>query len=148
GKVTHAASHRSATFGQLTKGQKLARTIAADVSVTPAAQWQVEGTSAPKGNGRDIVTGRPHYTSDLKRPGMLYGRVLRPASFGATLVSLDSRAAEALSGVKVVRDGDFVGVVAPDALTAARALAALRAEWKTTPQPSSRELFDYLKHNP
>jgi isoquinoline 1-oxidoreductase len=148
GKVTHAATHRAATFGQLTKGQKLARTIEADVSVTPAAQWQVEGTSAPKVNGRDIVTGRHHYTSDLRRPGMLYGKILRPAAFDATLVSLDSRAAEALTGVKVVRDGDLVGVVAPDALTATHALAALRAEWKTTPQPSSRELFDYLKHNP
>ena len=66
----------------------------------------------------------------MKRPGMLYGKVLHPPSFGATLVSLDASAAEAMPGVKVVRDGDFVGVAAPDPDTAAKALAALKAQWK------------------
>ena len=46
---------------------------------------------------------------------MLYGKVLRPPSFGATLVSLDSSMAQAMPGVKVVREGDFVGLTAPDA---------------------------------
>ncbi|MGH9673755.1 MAG: xanthine dehydrogenase family protein molybdopterin-binding subunit, partial [Bryobacteraceae bacterium] len=84
---------------------------------------------------------------DIKRPGMLYGRVLRPPSFGATLASLDSSAAEAMTGVIVVRDGGFAGVAAPSLALAEKALAALRAEWKTVPQPRGSELYSLLKKN-
>ena len=78
---------------------------------------------------------------------MWHGKILRPASYGATLASVDTRAAEAMPDVKVVRDGDFVGVAAPNVEAASRALAAIHAEWKSVPQPSSKELFAYLKKN-
>ena len=84
------------------------------MALAPAAEWKIAGTSLPKVNGREIVTGAHKYTYDMKRPGMLYGKVLYPPSFGATLVSLESSAAEAMPGVKVVREGDFVGVAAPE----------------------------------
>src|SRR5262249_51980530 len=80
-------------------------------------------------------------------PGMLHGKVLRPESLGATLVSVDTKEAEAMPGVVVVHDGNFVGVAAPGAHLADKALAAIRAEWKAEPQPSSKELFTYLKKN-
>jgi len=77
---------------------------------------------------------------------MWYGKVLRPASFGATLVSLDTKKAEEMDAV-VVHDGNFVGVAAPSTALASAAVAAIRAEWKSDPQPSNKELFDYLKKN-
>ncbi len=145
GKITHTASKQSLSFGQLTKGQKLMKTIGAGVTLTPPAEWKIAGKPVRKVNAREVVTGKHQYTSDMKRPGMLYGKVLRPAAFGATLTSLDASEAEKLPGVMVVRDGDFVGVVAPNQPVAMRALAALRAEWKTTPQVSGKELFEHLK---
>jgi isoquinoline 1-oxidoreductase len=94
------------------------------------------------------VTGAHRFTYDTKVPGMLYGKVLYPASFGATLVSLDSAAAEAMAGVKVVCDGDFVGVTAPDPFTAEKAVAALKAEWKpVVAEASSKDVFAYFKKN-
>jgi len=78
---------------------------------------------------------------------MLYGKVLRPPAFGATLVSLDTQKAEQM-GATVVHDGNFVGVAAADTDAAEAALATIHAEWKSEPQPSSKELFDYLKKNP
>jgi isoquinoline 1-oxidoreductase len=147
GKVVHQPTKQALGFGQLTAGQKIMKTIGASVPVTPPNEWKVAGKSVPKINGRAIVTGAHRYTSDIKRPGMLYGKVLRPAAFGATLASADTREADRLAGVTVVRDGDFIGVAAPDRRLAARALAAIRAEWKTTPQPKSAELFEYLKKN-
>ncbi len=96
---------------------------------------------------RDFVTGRHKYTPDLKRPGMLYGKVVRPSAFGATLISVDVSAAKAMPGVAVVHDGDFIGIAAPDELTAERAVAAIKAGWKTTPQISNKELFEFLKKN-
>jgi isoquinoline 1-oxidoreductase len=153
GKVR--AGDRSAGFGDLTHGEKLACTITAGTALTPAGQWQVAGKSVEKVTGRAIVTGAHLYASDIRRPGMLYAKVLYPPSFGARLAALDSAAAEAIPGVKVVRrkisgqreaGADLVGVLAPDPSTAEIALAALKAEW--TPvngQPSSRDVFAYFK---
>lgn len=135
-------------FGELTKGQKIVKQVDNSVAVTPAGDWKICGTSVPKLNGREIVTGKHQYTSDLKRPGMLYGKVLRAPQFEASLGSADTRAAEALAGVKIVRDGDFIGVAAPDSLTASHALNAIRAEWNTKEgHPSSATIYDYLRAN-
>jgi nicotinate dehydrogenase subunit B len=145
GRVRHATSNRSVGFGELTRGEKLVLTVSDTIPLKPATEWKVAGTSVPKVDARNYITGRHAYASDIQRPDMLHGRVLRPAAFGATLAALDSSAAEAIPGVKVVRDGDFVGVVAPTEHEAAHALAVLRADWKTTPQVSERELFAHLK---
>jgi len=136
----------TAGFGELTKGQKLTRTIPSTVQLLPAEQWKVAGTSIAKVGGRDIVTGAHKYAYDVKRPGMLYGKVLYPPSYGATLQSLESGAAEMIAGVTVVHDGDFVGVTAPDPQTAEKAVAALKASWKEEPaETSARDVYAHFK---
>lgn len=147
GRITHPSTKQSLGFGQLSKGQKLMKAIGEGLLTTPPDKWEVAGKSIPKISGRAIVTGEHRYTSDMKRPGMLYGKVLRPSAFGATLSSVDVKAAEGMTGVTVVRDSNFVGVTAPSRELASRAVAAIHAEWKTTPQPSSKEIFDYFKKN-
>jgi nicotinate dehydrogenase subunit B len=147
GRVSDPATHRSAPYEVLAKGQALAQAIVEGDPLEPAVQWKIAGTSVPKVHGRDFVTGRHTYPADTILPGMLFGKVLRPTAFGATLSSLDASGAQAMPGVTVVHDGDFVGVAAPSELEAMRAIAAIHAEWKTTPQISNRELFDYLKKN-
>ena len=146
GKVAHAATGRTLGFGELTHGRKLVETIGDDAQTTPPAEWKVAGQSVPKVDGRAFVTGRHRYASDVERPGMLRGKVLRPPAFGARLASLDTSQAEAMPDVKVVRDGDFVGVVAPNEHAASRALAALRPDVDACRRarrlrPRSRELF-------
>ena len=147
GKVTDAAAGRSMGYGELARGQNFSRVIPEGQVVAPAAQWTVAGKPLPKVNDRDFVTGRHQYTPDLRRPGMLYGKVLRPPSFGAALKSLDTSNAKAIQGVFVVQDGDFAGVAAPSVFEAEKALAALQAQWKEVPQISNKELFSYLKQN-
>lgn len=145
GKVTNDKTKQSFSFGELTNGQKLTKTIEADPPTTPTKEWKVAGTPVPKVDGRAIVTGKHEYTPDLKRPRMLHGKVLRPATLTATLASAELSAAEALPGVVAVRDGDFVGVAAPTEAAAERAIAAIKAEWKSSPQISAKELFATLK---
>ncbi|MGB6876981.1 MAG: molybdopterin cofactor-binding domain-containing protein [Candidatus Acidiferrales bacterium] len=147
GKVSDRSGSRSVTYAELAQGQSFAEMIPAQDPVTPATEWKIAGEPIHKIGARDFVTGKHKYTPDLKRPGMLYGKVVRPIAFGATLTDVDLSAAKAMAGVVAVRDGDFIGVAAPDELTAERAAASIKAEWKTTPQSSSRELFDYLKKN-
>ena len=144
GKVTRPDTKESATFGELTRGQKLTRSVE-DAPTTPADQWKIAGTSVPKVGGREIVTGQHKYSSDLKLPGMLHGKILRPAAFEAALASVDLSGAESMPGVIAVRDGNFVGVAAPDPRRAELALEAIRAEWTPAPQPSNAELFDTWK---
>jgi CO/xanthine dehydrogenase Mo-binding subunit len=138
---------RTVTFGELTQGRELMKTVDA-APLTPASQWKVAGTSVPKTTARDMVMGTHRFTSDLVRPNMLIGRVLRPSAFNAKLASLDSKEAEAMKHVKIVHDGEFVGAVAPDENTLAKAIGALKAEWKADTQPSSKDLFAYLKSHP
>src|SRR5262249_18257557 len=87
------------------------------------------------------------YPSDIVRPGMLYGKILRPPSYGARLTSLDLDKARAFADVIAVQDGDFAGVAAPTSFAAERALeaAAPTAQWSTVPQPSSDELYAHLR---
>jgi nicotinate dehydrogenase subunit B len=148
GKVEGPEAKPSFAFGDLTKGKKLVKMIGKDAAATPPEKWTVEGKSVPKVDGRSFVTGTHQYASDVKRPEMLFGKILRPESFKATLSSVETAAAEALPGVAVVRDGDFVGVTAPTEHAAAKALAAIQVKWKTVTQPSSEELFKYLKEHP
>ncbi len=144
--VNHDAS-KSLTFGDVAKGQKLVKTIPPDTGVTTVKEWTIAGTSVPKVGARDFVTGKHEYTSDMKRPGMLFGRIVRPPALNSSLVSADTKAAEAISGVTIVRDGDFIGITAPDPRTAARAEKAIAVHWKTPAQPGAAELFELLKRD-
>src|SRR6202140_4448735 len=146
-RVTDPASGRSQTYAALAHGKTLAQNLPAEDPITPPTDWTIAGKAVPKVNARDFVTGRHQYTPDLRPDGMLYGKVLRPPSFGASLTSYDDTAAKAMSGVFVVRDGDFVGAAAPTEREARNALASVRAQWKERPQVSSREIFSYLKNN-
>ncbi|MFZ0523872.1 MAG: molybdopterin cofactor-binding domain-containing protein [Candidatus Acidiferrales bacterium] len=147
GRITDTTTKKSVEYAALVKGQQLTESLPAVDPLAPAADWTVAGQPLPKVDGRDFVTGKHQYPSDQKIPDMLYGKIVRPNAFGATLVSVDTRAAEQISGVTVVHDGNFVGVAAPSESAARTAAAAIRTEWKSDPQPSSKELFDYLKKN-
>jgi len=146
GKVKNNASGESIGFGELTRGQNLIKTVDG-ATVTPASAWTIEGTSAPKVSARDMVTGAHRYTSDLVRPGMLHGRVLRPSAFNAKLISIDAKEAGEIQDVLIIRDGDFVGAAAPDEMILNKAIRAVKTEWSADPQPSNKELFAYLKKN-
>lgn len=147
GKVLLEGSRKALSYGQLTQGKQLLLTVSEQVAFKPADQWQVAGQSLPKVNGRDIITGRHEFVSDLKRPDMVYGKILRGPATGASLVSLDLKAAQAIAGVRVIREKDFVGLTAPDMATANKAMALIKAQWKQADLPSRSEIFQYLKAN-
>ena len=144
GGITDPRSKKKLTYGELTDGQKLVKVVE-DPPLTPATEWQIAGKSAPKVDGKAFVTGAHQYTSDITRPGMLYGAVLRPGFFNAKLVSVDTKAAEQIANIKVVHDGDFVGVAAPDPETAMNALDLVNPQWNAPQQISESALFDALR---
>lgn len=145
GKVICMGPPRSVTYGELAKGQPLDKPIDRNVVLTEPTKWKVLGKSAPKVGATEMVTGRHLYTSDLTRPGMLHAKVLRPPSFGAKLLTVDTAAAAAMAGVQVVHDGDFVAVAAPTDRLARRALQAVHATWAEKPGASSKDLVTVLR---
>jgi CO/xanthine dehydrogenase Mo-binding subunit len=151
GAITHETTMRTVGYADLAKsewaGEAFQQRIPTDVTVMPVSQWKVLGTQVARPNIRDLVTGAHRYPSDISRPDMLYGKILRPPSYGATLESIDLTAAEAMSDVVVVRDREFIGLAAPTRSRADQGLkaAAKGAAWKSAPHPSSRELFLHLK---
>jgi CO/xanthine dehydrogenase Mo-binding subunit len=145
GKVTEPGSNRSISYGELTSGKQIVKLI--DPVLEAPKDWKIAGTDMPKVDGQAFVTGEHKYTSDLTRPGTLYGKVLRPTAFRASLRSFSTAGAQTMSDVTVVRDADFIGVAAPSVATADKAITALRAEWAAPSQSSDASLFDDLRRS-
>ena len=152
GQLTVADGEFCAPDGRRTSYWELALPLDHDVAegAVPKdpAGYGVVGRSLARRDVPDKVAGRPRFLHDLRPPGMLHGRVLRPPSRGAVLRSVDDTAARNVPGVvAVVRDGSFVGVVAEREENALRALAALRAAagWEEHDSlPGEAELAEFL----
>ncbi|WP_321473699.1 molybdopterin cofactor-binding domain-containing protein [uncultured Paludibaculum sp.] len=113
--------------------------------LTEPKDWKVLGQSIPPLHGPAAVTGALQYCGDLRTEGMLHGCVVRPDAYRAHLESYDDRAARALPGVRIVREGDFLGVVAPDRHTALEAARLVQAQWKPDPLPSLAEMRESFR---
>jgi len=126
----------------------------ATASVPPKAPHarRVAGASAPRTDIPDKVFGRPRFIHDLVLPQMLHGRILRPPAPGARLTALEEGSVASMPGVvAVVRDGDFVGVVAESEAAALAALAGLRraANWRqVSALPEEASLVAWMKQQP
>jgi isoquinoline 1-oxidoreductase len=139
---------RSITYGELMKGKALQGVVPANAAEkeTPRDRWTLRGTPARKVDGRAFVTGRHAFTPDIVRPNMQFGRVVRPPAYGGTPRVVDDSKARAMAGVTVVRDGNFIGVVAPSDRAAARAAAAIDIHWDLpTGLPSSETVYEHFK---
>lgn len=121
------------SYGALAAGLSLHVQAQPESTLTDPAAFRVMGRPLPRIDIPAKVTGGEAYVQDLRLPGMLHGRIVRPPSYGARLTVLDSGAAEALPGVvKVVRDGNFLAVVAEQEFQAVKAmrLLAATAQWQ------------------
>ena len=106
GRVVEPKSKRSVSYAELAKDQtlisKLDRTAGSDAAVTRVDAWHVLGTSPTKSDIEQVVTAAHRYPSDIARPEMLFGRVLRKPALGARLTEIDLKPAQAIAGVTVV----------------------------------------------
>jgi nicotinate dehydrogenase subunit B len=150
--VISASDGRQIAYGELVTDLDLNREATAKVAPKPPASHKIVGTSTPR---RDIpakVTGGLVYVQDIRIPGTLHGRVVRPPRYGSKLDSVDDAAASALPGVvAVVRDGSFLGVIAEREEQAIKAREALRksAKWTLGPElPDPARLFEVIKSLP
>jgi len=135
------------TFGALIGGSRFERTIAGPPPLKPRSAYKVVGQSVPRVEIPAKMTGTHVYVHDVRLPGMVHARVVRPPRVGATLVSIDDAAVAGMPGViRVVRKGTFVGVVAEREQQAVRAAKALVVKWSASPVlPEPSALYDHFK---
>jgi nicotinate dehydrogenase subunit B len=145
-----APDGRKVGYGDL--NPELNREASAKATPKPAAAHKIVGRSISRFDIPAKVTGGAAYVQDIRLPGMLHGRVIRPPRYGSKLDSVDEAAARAMPGVvAVVRDGSFLGVVAEREEQAIGARAALlkSAKWTLGPQlPDPARLFEVIKSLP
>jgi nicotinate dehydrogenase subunit B len=113
----------------------------------PVDQYKLVGTRAPRVEIPAIVTGTHVFVQNIKIPGMIHGRVVRPAQavygFGAPIISVDESSIKHLPDARVVRQGDFLGVVAKHEYDAIQAAAQLKVQWADAPAAFSGHADQY-----
>jgi CO/xanthine dehydrogenase Mo-binding subunit len=128
--VVRAKSGKSAGIGEVIGGRSFALKIDANAPIKPPEQRHLVGTPVKRVDIPAKVTGRFTYMQDFRLPDMLHGRVVRPPAMGATLQSVDETSVADVPGlVKVVRQGNFLGVVAKTEWGAIKAMRQLKATW-------------------
>jgi nicotinate dehydrogenase subunit B len=135
----------TASYSELLAGVRRVEQVPRRQPLTPPASWRTAGRPARSPDGADVVTGRKRFPADLALDGMWHGCVLRPPAYGARLRDANVTAAQAIPGVIVIREGDFIGVAAADRRSAQQAIDAIDAAWTFTPQPGRAELPAYLR---
>jgi nicotinate dehydrogenase subunit B len=150
--------NRSVSYGELIAGETIQLELADDVPVKSADAYTIVGQSVPRVDLPAKATGELVYVHDMRVPGMLHGRVVRPPYAGVdvgdfignSLIAVDEASVRDIPGlVAVVRVGDFVGVVAEREENAIKAAAQLKVTWKPVPTlPDLEDIETALRANP
>ena len=135
----------SVSYAQLTKGKRIERFLDIKPSVEDYTKFYYVGKSYKHSDANLKVTGEAKYTGDLKLPGMVFARLLRPPSHGAKLTSVDSSGAEKIPGTQVVRDGDLVAVLNENRDKADEAVVKIKAEYSFSEMPvNDKTIFEWM----
>jgi nicotinate dehydrogenase subunit B len=137
---------RAITYAELAGGRPFNRPISGQAPLKQPEDYRVVGRSVPRADIPAKVAGEPSFVQDVRVPGMLHARVVRPPSPGARLVSIE---ADSVRDAQVVRLGDFVGVLSEREEDAVRAAKELRVDWRETARlPRQEDLFAAIRRQP
>ena len=147
GVVSHAASGRSATFGELAEAARESA-FPKDPKLKPPEDFELIGTDVPKVDSRAKSTGEATFTIDVYRDGMLTVVVAHPPKFGARVARFDAKKAKAVAGVvKVAEIPSGIAVYAKNTYAAIEGRKALDIDWDETGAEtrSSEQMFDAFR---
>jgi nicotinate dehydrogenase subunit B len=150
--------NRSISYGELIAGEIIRLELADNVPLKAVETYSIVGQSVPRTDLPAKATGELVYVHDVRVPGMLHGRVVRPpyagvdagAFVGTSLIAVDEASVRDIPGlVAVVRIRDFVGVIAEREENAVKAATQLKVSWKPTPTlPDMKDIETALRANP
>ena len=147
GVVTDKVTGKHVSYGDLVKGKRIERHIE-KVPVKPVSAFKVHGQSPRRRDGLAKVTGMALYAGDIRRPGMLHARIVRPPAHDAVLKSVDTHAAEKIEGIRVVHEGDFIAVLHEHREVADKARELIKIGYDRPPATvDDKTIFDHLLKN-
>ena len=140
-----AQKKNQVTYAQLTKGKKIARKLDKKPAVEPVSEFTIVNKPATRIDAPEKVTGKALFAGDIRIPGMMYAKILRPPAHGAKLKSVDTSAAEKIKGIQVVREGDMIAVLHPFPVEAEKAVTKIKAQYEI-PEATvdDKTIFDHL----
>jgi len=144
-----AEPHRRVAYAELISDQAFDLKVDKDAPLKNPKDHTLVGQPVPRPDIPGKVTGTHTYMQDFRVPGMLHARVVRPPAMGATLQSVDESSVKGIKGVRVVRQGSFLAVVAESewaAVKAARRLKATWSPWEGLPEQS--KLWEHVRSTP
>lgn len=122
---------RTVTYGQLTKGKKIEKYLKESPEVKKHTEFKIITKPYLRQDAFAKVTGEAKYSGDIKLPGMLYARIVRPPNYRGKLVTADTSLAEKIEGIQVVRDGDLVALLHKDRDKVDEAIIKVKAEYSS-----------------
>jgi isoquinoline 1-oxidoreductase len=136
---------KKVTYAELAGGKKIERQLEVEASPKAVSEHTVSGKATPRTDSLQKVTGEGQFTGDIRLPGMLYAKLVRPPAHRAKLESVDTTAAERIEGAKVIRDGDLVAVLHEQPDVAEKAVWQIKAKW-TSPESEvdHNTIFEHL----
>jgi nicotinate dehydrogenase subunit B len=142
-------ARRKLSYGELSRGARITKVVDQKAVLRAASEFTVMGRSPARLDGVEKVTGAAKYAADVRLPGMLYARILRPPAHGATLLQADTAAAEAYPGTRVVKDGNLLAVLHANPEAATLAFERVKAQWQSPEAKLGPEnIFDHLINTP
>lgn len=149
GVVRPKAGGAGLSFAELVGGKHFDLKVDAKAPLNNPQNYRLVGKPLLRPDVPAKVTGTHTYVHDVKLPGMLHGRVIRPAAEGAHIVSVDQSSISRFPGVKVVRLGDFLAVAAPDEWDAIQAAIALKVVWSDSDKLMGHDKVEqWLRNGP
>lgn len=136
---------KKVSYSELVKGKQIERHLQA-IPIKSISEHTISGKPIKRTDARLKVTGEAKYTSDIRLPGMLYAKVLRPPSHDATLTSVDVSKARKIPGTIIIQEDELIAVLHenPDLAESARAL--ISTKWDVPePEVDNKSVFEYLK---
>jgi len=133
------------SYGELARGQRIERHATGKVAVKKPSELKIVGTPRRREDGTVKSTGAAKYAGDIRVPGMLYARIVRPPAHGAELREVDVSRVGEVPGARAVRDGDFIAVLHASPDRAAAALEKVKAVYRKPDSTLDRDtIFDHL----
>jgi nicotinate dehydrogenase subunit B len=145
--VIYQKSNRSkkVTYAQLTKGKRIARRLKREAVLERPADFTIVGTPVLRRDAEEKVTGKAQFAGDLREPGMLYARIVRPPAHGAKMTGVDTSGVQKIKGAWVIKSDGLVAVLHEDPELAEQALSLVKAQWiKPVATVDEKTIFNHL----
>ena len=146
GVIFHTSQkQKRVTYAQLTQGKRIARHLRREAVLEKASDFTIMGVPVTRRDAKEKVTGNAKFAGDIREPGMLHAKIVRPPAHDAKLLRVDTSAATKIKGTRLIKADHLLAVLHEDPELAEEALRQIKAQWmKPAAMVDETTIFDHL----